>query len=297
MEHQRLVAGVELGGTKCIAVLARESRIVARTQWPTSGPSETLGAINQQLREWQGAQPFEALGIASFGPLSLQRTAANYGVMLDTPKPGWSGVELLQLRKGLEVPFGLETDVTAAAMAEARWGASIGCTDHVYITIGTGVGGGVISGRRPVRGSVHPEVGHIRVRRAAGDTFRGLCPFHGDCIEGLVSGPALARRAEAPLETLPEDHPLWGRMVGETAELLTALYLLCSPQRIVIGGGVVQTRPWLFPLLTEAVATRLNGYPLRQTAQELASIIVPPVLGGDAGPLGSVVVGLSALEA
>src|SRR5579864_2436407 len=191
-----LYAGVELGGTKCVAILAGSpDDIVAREVIATTSPEETLTAIERRLLDWQNIHHFDALGIASFGPIDVDPCSPTYGHMLATPKPGWAGADIagrLQSAIGVAAPF--DTDVNGAALAEMRWGAGQGFEDFAYITVGTGVGVGLIVRGRPTRGFGHCELGHIRVARLPGDDWKGSCPFHGDCVEGLASGSALKAR-------------------------------------------------------------------------------------------------------
>ena len=285
-----LLAGVELGGTKCIAAVARGKDIVQRAQWPTGDDAPaTLGAIADWLRAAYAIEPFAALGIASFGPLWLDPASPHYGQLVNTPKPGWSGVDLIGgLAKGLPCPVVLDTDVAGAALAEGLWGASIGVQSHVYLTIGTGIGAGVVIDGKPYHGALHPEVGHIRVRRAAGSTFAGICPRHGDCLEGLASGPAIAARAGVSAEQLPPDHPVWSEVAGDIGELIATLILTLAPQRIVIGGGVGQGQPGLLPLVRRATARALAGYMPGYDEAALEGLVVPPGLGASAGVYGAI---------
>jgi fructokinase len=188
-------AGVELGGTKCVVMLARgPADIVARKTIPTSSPKETLGGIVAMLRTWQ----FAALGVASFGPLDLDRASSDFGRILNTPKPGWAGTDLIGALCAMTgSPIAIDTDVNGAALAEMRWGCGRGLDDFAYVTVGTGVGVGLIANGKPMRGLGHCEFGHIRVPRLAGDRFEGSCPFHGDCVEGLAAGPSLVARVGA----------------------------------------------------------------------------------------------------
>ena len=192
--------------------------------------------------------------------------------------------------------MGFDTDVAGAALAEGRWGASAGCAVHVYLTIGTGIGGGIVVDGRPFHGATHPEIGHVRLRRIAGDSFPGTCPFHGDCLEGLVSGPAIAARAGRPAERIAADDPVWTWVAANIAELLASLILTLSPQRIVIGGGVPQGQPAMLDLLPAAVLEWLGGYLAGVDRETLARIIVAPGLGADAGILGAVALALTALS-
>lgn len=282
-----LVAGVELGGTKGIAVLGRGREIVAQRQVPTRSPAETLAALRASLAELQDEHGgANALGIASFGPVRVDPAAADYGCMLSTPKPGWAGAKVLEeLAGAVAGPVLLDTDVNGAALAEEQWGASTGCRSHAYITIGTGIGAGLVADGRPIHGTLHPEFGHIRVRRQAGDSFPGSCPFHGDCLEGLASGPAIATRAGAPVEALSADHPVWEQVAWELADGLATLLLILSPQRIVVGGGVGQGSSFLLSKVVEATRNLLGGYDV--IGAPLHTTIVHSALQGQAGPLGS----------
>ncbi|MBB3860726.1 fructokinase [Novosphingobium hassiacum] len=293
-----VVAGVELGGTKCIAVMARGRQILDRKQWQTGDdPDETLGAIADWLSVAAQAEPFRALGIGSFGPLRLDPAAPDYGAIVNTPKPGWSGANLIAgIANRFDVPVGLDTDVAGAALAEGRWGAAKDCAVHVYLTIGTGIGGGIVIDGKPLHGAFHPELGHVRVRRAKGDDFGGICPIHGDCLEGLASGPAIAARAGVRAEMLTPDNPVWQLVARDIAELMGSLILTLSPQRIVIGGGVGQGQPRLLADIRNATVDFLGGYMPGQGSAEIDKLIVPPALGGDAGVYGAIALGLAALK-
>lgn len=293
-----LVAGVELGGTKCIAVLAKDGLILKREQWPTGLDSiVTLALIERWLEAEFDKNKFAAIGIASFGPLCLDPTNSDFGRIISTPKPGWSGTDVLHSLAGkFRIPIGFDTDVAGAALAEGRWGASIGCDVHAYVTMGTGIGAGIVVQGKVLHGRVHPEIGHIRVRRSPGDEFVGICPFHGDCLEGLASGPAIAARVGKSANILSEDDPVWELVGTEVGELMSILILTLSPQRIVIGGGVGQGQPSLLQRIHAATARLLGGYLPGQTFADLEQIIVPAKLGADAGSYGAVAVALSKLE-
>jgi fructokinase len=293
----KIVAGVELGGTKCIAVIGRENQIIARKRVLTTDPATTLAALANQILAWSKDHLISAIGIASFGPVHLERSHRAYGRIGNTPKPGWEGVNIIAPFSALGLPLALDTDVAGAAIAEGRWGAAKGCDDHVYLTIGTGIGGGVIVHGRPVHGLLHPEIGHIRLRRMPDDDFAGLCPYHGDCLEGLIAGPAIAARAGARAETLHPDHPIWGLVAGTLAELIATLLLAVSPQRIVLGGGLGFGQPQLIPMICTATLNRLGGYLDSACLGDLSKIIVSAALGEDAGPLGALALGLSAQHA
>ncbi len=283
------VAGVELGGTKIIAVAAQGRDILAQAQWPTGKDAPaTLGAVSDWLVKAKAEHGFDALGIASFGPLCLDSNSADFGRILNTPKPGWAGVDVVRALSGqLGVPACFDTDVAGAALAEGLWGASIGCAVHVYLTIGTGIGGGVVIDGKPLHGAVHPEIGHVRVRRVAGDLFAGSCPVHGDCLEGLAAGPAIALRAGCPAEFVAANDPVWDRVAAELAELMQMLILTLSPHRIVFGGGVGYGQSHLLARVRAATAKNLNGYLPGQTLADLEALIVPAGLGAEAGVFGA----------
>jgi fructokinase len=291
-----LIAAVELGGTKCIAVLARGRQVLEQARWPTLSPTATLPLIAAKLEGWRDREDVAALGIASFGPLCLAPGDKRHGRIVNTPKAGWSDVDVRgALSPAFSGPVGFDTDVAGAALAEGMWGASVGCGTHVYLTVGTGVGGAVVVDGGPLHGAAHPEIGHVRIRRDASDNFAGFCPFHGDCIEGLVSGPAITARAGRPVNQLAAHDPIWSRVSRELAELMAMLILTVSPHRIVVGGGVAEGRPMLLPLIHAATAELLNGYLVGQRAHELQRLIVAPGLGHEAGPLGAVALGYSAI--
>ncbi len=298
-------AGIELGGSWAVAVLARDGMIIDSVRRPTMPPGETLAGVEDWLAGAAARHGrFAALGIASFGPLGLNPARPGFGHITTTPKPGWRDVDLLaRFRARFGVPTMLDTDVNGAALAEGRWGAAKGARVHAYVTIGTGVGAGIVVEGATVKGLVHPEFGHVRVRRVAGDDFAGTCPFHGDCLEGLISGPALAARAGAGAgagadpATLPPDHPLWRHVVADLAEALAMLLLTVSPERIVIGGGVGLGQAHLLPAVRAAVAARLGGYLPAAVDSADGELICAAGLGDRAGALGAIMLAEQALAA
>lgn len=296
MAPSPLIAGLELGGTKCVAILGTgPDDIRERATVPTTDPATTLAALEAALDAWR----FDALGIASFGPLELDPRAADFGSITATTKPGWTGTDLTRrLAERYAKPLAIQTDVVGAALAEARWGGAQGLSTHAYITIGTGVGVGLIAGGRPVQGVAHGEAGHMRVARAPGDGFAGWCRFHGDCVEGLISGPALAERFGCPGQQLPDDGAQWDLFVHDLAGLLHNLVVTAAPERIAIGGGVIAAREHLFDRLRDALAKSLGGYgSLGPYARALDRRLGPPGLGTLAGPMGAIAMGLEALNA
>lgn len=294
MAEAPLVAGIELGGTKVICILARGPEAIEdRVSIPTTAPAETLGAVEAVLDGWSG---FAALGIASFGPVGIDRHARDYGHITSTPKPGWSGTDIAgRFARRFGLPTGFHTDVVSAALAEARWGAAKGLADMAYVTVGTGIGVGMIAGGRAVDGLTHAELGHIRPVRYHDDQWIGACPFHGACLEGLASGSAIKARTGIPAQDLPADHPVWDGVAHALGQLLHILVLTGVPRRIVMGGGVVVGADHLFPRMRAAMGASLGGYVALPEVMLPDSYVVPPALGGNAGPLGAVVLGQQAL--
>jgi fructokinase len=279
-------AGVELGGTKCIAILASgPERILAREMVATSTPDETLGKISEILSGWR-SQGFTALGIGSFGPLDLEK-----GTIAATPKPGWRGAKVKQrLEDAAGVAAAFDTDVNGAALAEMRWGSGGGMQDFAYVTVGTGVGVGLIVNGKPTRGFGHCELGHILVARLPGDTFGGSCPFHGDCVEGLAAGPSLKARARDGVIGFREDDVVWDSVAWALAQLCHAIVCAAAPRAIAMGGGVVENQPHLLGRIEAMLIDSLNGY------LELpgSGYIRAPELGSDAGPLGAIALAMTA---
>ncbi|MFZ5744104.1 MAG: ROK family protein [Pseudomonadota bacterium] len=282
---------VEAGGTKFVLGVAHgPDEILATTRIPTTSPDETIGAMCDWLA---GHGPLAAVGIATFGPVEVDRTSPQWGHILATPKAGWSNTDLVgPLAKRLGCPVGLDTDVTAAALAEYRWGAGQGQPSVLYFTIGTGIGGGVVIGGKPLAGVSHPEMGHLRPPLHPADAdFAGVCPFHGACLEGLASGPAVLARYGASLSDLPPGHAGHGVIAWYIANAVVTAQAMFEPGRIVLGGGVMGTPGLLERVRTEA--ERLgNGY-FRGKASE---IVVMPGLGDRSGLLGALALAEAALS-
>jgi fructokinase len=295
----RVFGAVEAGGTKFVcAVGDGPERILAEDQFPTTSPAETIGRAIEFFRRHEASTGrIAALGIAAFGPVDLDPASERHGWITSTPKPGWSDTDLVSpFRRALQVPVAVETDVNAAAIGEGRWGSARGLGNFLYLTIGTGIGGGAIVRGRPLHGLLHPEMGHIRIPHdRERDPFEGSCPFHGDCFEGLANGPAIERRWHVPPPSLPDNHPAWPLEARYLALALTTFICTLSPQRILLGGGVMQ-RAHLFPLVRAEVVELLHGYVRAPAILESADeYIVPPGLGKQAGVLGAMALVAQAL--
>ena len=286
-----LLGGIEAGGTKFVcAVGTGPEDVRAITRIETTTPSETLEAAARFFLD-QPQMP-DAIGIGSFGPVDLRLDSPHYGHITTTPKPGWSYTDLVgYVTHTLDRPVRIDTDVNAAALGEHAWGAGQGCQNLLYLTVGTGIGGGALINGRPVHGLVHPEVGHLRIPRAPGDDFAGNCPYHGDCLEGMAAGPVMAERWGAPAETLPSDHPAWILEAHYLGLAITNLVLAYSPERVILGGGIMQ-QAHLYGRIRKEVHSNLGGYvaPLADI-QVLESYILPPELGSLAGVLGAMRLG------
>ncbi|MFN2197915.1 MAG: ROK family protein [Anaerolineales bacterium] len=294
-----IYAGVEAGGTKFVCAIVSipdqetsrgdfSGEILARTAFPTTRPEETL----QRTIDFFSAQaaPIAALGVGSFGPVDPHPGAATYGYITSTPKPYWANTDLIgPLQAALGVPTGFDTDVNAAALGEHRWGAARGLDTFVYLTVGTGIGGGAYVNGRLLHGLMHPEMGHIMLPRdPQQDPFPGFCPYHGSCLEGLAAGPALEQRWQQRGETLPEDHPAWDLEAHYLALGLHAIFMMLSPERIILGGGVMQ-QPGLLELVRQKVLASLNGYlQIPALLENIDRVIVAPGLGQNAGVLGAI---------
>jgi fructokinase len=280
----RLYGGIEAGGTKFVCAVGQTPQAkLASTLIPTTTPTATLHRVIAFFR----AHAIQRLGLATFGPLDLDRGSPTYGHILATPKLAWQGCPIVPiLQSALGVPMAVDTDVNAAALAEAMYGAGRRADPLVYLTVGTGIGGGVMIHGRPLHGLMHPEMGHMLLARVPGDTRPSGCPFHEDCLEGLASGHAIAVRFGAP-ETLPPQHEAWRLEALYLGQALATIISILSPQRIVLGGGVMH-QPALLSHIRSACARTLHGYiPRLKSPGALESYLVLPALGDDAGVIGA----------
>ncbi len=287
-----MFGGVEAGGTKFVCVIGTGPDDIVETQRiDVAGPAETLGAALDFFRRAIAAgAPIDAIGIGSFGPVELRRSNPRYGFITTTPKLGWSGTDVLgPFVAALDMPVAFDTDVNAAALAEGRWGAARGLGSFVYLTLGTGIGAGTVIDGRLLYGLGHPETGHIAVPRRPGDTYEGICPFHGDCFEGMASGPAVGARFGRRAEDLDgADRADAAALVGFylAAGVRSIVYAL-APERVVVGGGLA-AMPGMLDAARAELRVQLNGYPgLTEHAEP--GFLVAAELGGQAGPAGTLI--------
>ena len=288
-----LVAGVELGGTKCVCTLASgPGDVRGREVVPTTTPGDTLAGIDRVLAGWWATGGFDALGIASFGPVDLDRRSPRWGYITGSPKPGWQSIEIATRLGGrFDLPVAFDTDVNGAAMAEIAWGAGRGLADFAYVTVGTGVGVGLIVNGRPTRGLQHCELGHVRVARLPGDDWAGACPYHGDCVEGLAAGGSIAKRLGVEdASCVAPEHPVWDNVAHALAQLCHVVVCAAAPRRIAMGGGVIAGRAHLLERIEARLRESLAGY----LALPEKPLVIAPGLGDEAGPMGPIALALRA---
>ncbi|HLY61736.1 MAG TPA: ROK family protein [Terriglobia bacterium] len=285
-----MFGAIEAGGSKFVcAVGTSPTDLFSRIEFPTHSPAETLGQVAEYFEIQAKREPLQAIGIASFGPVELDPTSPQFGFITTTPKAGWQNVDLVgTFRKKFNVPIAFETDVNAAALGEQRWGAAQGLDTLVYVTAGTGIGGGGLVAGRLMHGALHPEMGHMIIAHDwKADPFPGVCPFHGDCWEGLASGPAIEARWGAKAEFLLNDHHSWQLEAHYMALGVANLIYVLSPQRIILGGGVMRQNG-LFPLIRRETVELLNGYiQANRITEDIDNYVIPPRLGSNAGVLGA----------
>lgn len=288
-----LIGGIEAGGTKMICAVGDENgKIMDRASFPTRQPEETFGDMIGYFKNWD----IKALGIGCFGPLDLNKQSATYGYITKTPKKGWTNCDVAgTFQKALGVPVGFDTDVNGAVLGEVTWGAAKGAESAIYITIGTGVGVGVYINGALLHGLVHPEGGHILLTKHPADSYKGNCPFHGNCLEGLAAGPAIENRWGKKGVELADQDQVWEIEAYYIAQAITDYILVYSPQKIILWGGVMHQEK-LFGMVRKSVQHMLNGYVAHEAITEnIDQYIVPPALGEDPGILGAIRLGALAL--
>ena len=286
------IGALEAGGTKMVCAVGDENgNLERKVSFPTKTPEETMPVLLDFFEE----QKVEAVGIGCFGPVDLNKKSPTYGCITSTPKLAWVNYNIVDaFEKRVGVPIGFDTDVNGAVLGEVCFGAAKGCESAVYITVGTGVGVGVYVNGGLLHGLLHPEAGHVLVARASEDTYAGKCPYHPNCLEGLAAGPAIMERWGRPASELAEREEVWELESYYIAQAVTNYILTLSPQKVILGGGVMHQEQ-LFPLIRAKVVKMLNGY-VRHNAviEEMDHYIVPPMLGGEPGIKGALVLGRNA---
>ena len=286
-----LYGGIEAGGTKFVCAIGTgPNDLKAKKSFPTTTPTETLNCAIKFFKKYSYNQQLTAIGIASFGPIDLNTSSLTFGYITSTPKPGWKNTNIMgTIQNALNVPVAFDTDVNGAALGEYRFGGAKGIDNFIYLTIGTGIGGGGMIGGKLMHGLLHPEMGHIRIPHdRESDPFPGICPYHGDCFEGLASGPAISSRWGKPAEELPDRHPAWVLEAHYIALALTSYICILSPERIILEGGVME-RSVMIPLIRDEVQNLLNNYINKpEITKNIDNYIVTPKLGKYAGVLGAI---------
>jgi fructokinase len=285
----KVYGGIETGGTKFICAVGTAPNNLIKIQFATTSPHESIGKAIDFFKSNSRQKQLAAIGIASFGPLDLDKNSPTYGYITTTPKDSWSNINIVEkIRSQLNVPVVIDTDVNGAALGEQVWGAARGLNTSVYLTVGTGIGGGGMVNGRLMHGLLHPEMGHIRIPHDwHKDPYGGCCPYHGDCLEGLASGKAMELRWRQSPEKLPPDHSAWELEAGYLASAINNFICTLSPQRIIIGGGLMKN-PGLLPEVRRKVVENLGGYIRSETiTKDIDNYIVAPALGDLAGAVGA----------
>jgi fructokinase len=288
------IGALEAGGTKMVCAIGDENgKIEKRVSFPTQTPKETL----PQILEFFVNEEIAALGIGCFGPVELDRRSPVYGYITSTPKLAWANYDIVgKFEEALNVPVGFDTDVNGAALGEVFFGAARGCDPAIYITIGTGVGVGIYVNGTLLHGLIHPEAGHILITRRHGDTYRGKCPYHENCLEGLAAGPAIMERWGKPAAELTDRKEVWELESDYLAQAVANYILTLSPQKVILGGGVMHQEQ-MFALVRKKVQEKLNSYLQNdRIAEHIEEYIVPPALGDNAGITGALLLGWQEFE-
>tara|TARA_B110000503_G_scaffold112638_1_gene168904 strand:+ start:197 stop:1123 length:927 start_codon:yes stop_codon:yes gene_type:complete len=294
---QPRLAAIEAGGTKLIVSVGQDWQTAEQVTIPTTTPSKTLKAVIRFLQAQYQKAPFAAIGVGSFGPIAVNKTEPRFGEILATPKPGWEGFSFVNALAQFNRPIDIETDVNAAALAEAHFGAGQHCDRVVYVTVGTGIGAGLVIDRKISNGFMHPEFGHIPVPHHVDDSSENcICPFHNNCLEGFASGPSIAQRWGATLDELSITHDAYEREAYYLGIMSANLILSLMPHRILIGGGVAQAEG-LIDRVRQQTRKQLNGYlQLINSDAAIATIIQRPGLGNNAGIAGAYLMAHNALK-
>lgn len=285
-----MLGAIEAGGTKFVCAISDEAlTIKERITIPTTTPEETLGKVFEFFDQFE----LDSMGIGSFGPIGVNKDTESYGYVTTTPKTAWKHTDFLgKVKERYNIPVGWTTDVNAAALGELERGAAKGKSSCIYLTVGTGIGGGAVVDGKPLEGFGHPEMGHVLVKMHPDDTFEGVCPYHKNCLEGLAAGPAIEKRYGKKAQELTDRKEVWEIEAFYLTQALMNYTLILSPEKIILGGGVMKQKQ-LFPLIRNEFQTLLNGY---VETPDLDTYIISPELGDDAGITGSLLLALKELE-
>lgn len=275
------IGGIEAGGTKFVCAVGNEhGKIMDRVSLPTRYPEETLIDVKRFFAKYE----INALGVGSFGPIDINAQSQRFGTILNTPKTAWKHYDLLgRLKRDFGVPVDIDTDVNAACLGEYRYGAGKDTESCLYITVGTGIGAGFVRNGRTIRGLGHPEIGHIFVRQHPEDRFDGFCPYHGNCLEGLASGPAIEERYGKKGNLLSDDIEVWEMEAYYLAQAIVNFLFVLVPEKVILGGGVME-QEMLYPMIQKNVVDMVNGY---LEIEDVKEFIIGPELGGDQGVVGA----------
>ncbi|MDD8049304.1 MAG: ROK family protein [Thomasclavelia sp.] len=289
------LGAIEAGGTKFVVCVGDENgNVLERESFPTESPEKTMANV---FKYFDG-KDIDALGVGSFGPIDPDESSKTYGYITTTPKPGWSNYNIMgALKERYDIPMAFDTDVNGAALGESTFGAAKGLDSVLYLTIGTGIGGGAIVGGSLVHGLLHPEMGHMHMIVREDDNYKGKCPYHGTCFEGLAAGPGIEERWGKSAKELPVDHPAWDLEAYYIGQALAMYILTLSPKKIILGGGVMHQLQ-LFPMIHKYTQKFLNGYIQKDeiTTDKIKDYIVAPGLGDNAGVAGALALAKMALE-
>ena len=286
-----LYGALEAGGTKMVCAIGDENgKILEQVSIPTTTPDETMPAIIDYFKE----KDIKAIGIACFGPIDLDKNSETYGYITTTPKKGWNNYNIVgAVKDALKIPVGFDTDVNGSLLGEVTYGSAKGLSDVIYLTIGTGIGGGVMSGGKLLHGMLHPELGHIRIGKRDSDKGGSVCPFHDDCLEGLASGPSIEKRWGKKGIDLADNEAVWQLEAEYIARALMNYCLTLSPRKIILGGGVMHQKQ-LFSLIREAFKVNMAGYIKTKELEDLEEYIVPASLNDDQGIMGAIKLAIDA---
>ena len=288
-----LFGALEAGGTKMVVAIGDENgKIIEQKSIPTTTPAETMPLIEEFFKD----KDIKALGVACFGPIDLDRRSVTYGYITSTPKTAWKNYNIVgELKDKLGIPVGFDTDVNGSLLGEITWGCAKGLTDAIYLTIGTGIGGGVMTNGKLLHGMLHPELGHIRLGKLPEDKGASVCPFHDDCFEGLASGPSIEKRWGKKAIELKNQQEVWELEAEYIGTALANFCMTLSPQKIILGGGVMHQLQ-LFPLIRKAFEKKNAGYINTEALKNLDEYIVPASLNDDQGIMGAIRLAMNEYE-